>query len=335
MVKKAQNKKILVTGCAGFIGFHTSEALLKRGYSVIGIDSMNDYYDVRMKEKRNQILKKYPKYTFYKKSIVNFKDLEVILKKEKPVEIIHLAAQAGVRYSLINPWAYAEANYIGTLNIFEAAHRAKLSRVIYASSSSVYGSNEESPFSEHHRVDSPISLYAATKKANEVLAHAYFSLYGMEMVGLRFFTVYGTWGRPDLALFKFVKKIQQGKPVELYNRGKMVRCFTYVDDVVDSVIKIIEAPVRRRNELYNLGGSQAVSLIRFVELIEKNLGKKAQKKLMPMQLGDRAETLANCSKAKRDFGHEPRTPVEEGISIFVEWFKENEKFLLSLKEPKQ
>jgi UDP-glucuronate 4-epimerase len=338
MAQKAQKKKakkVLVTGSAGFIGFHTAEALLKRGYTVVGVDSMVPYYDVRMKEKRNAILKKYPAFTFYKKSIADYKTFKALVQKEKPDEIIHLAAQAGVRYSLTNPWAYAESNYLGTLNVFEAARWLKLPRVVYASSSSVYGANEESPFSESHRTDRQISLYAATKKANEVLAHAYNHLFGIEMIGLRFFTVYGIWGRPDLALFKFVKRILRGQTIELYNRGKMKRCFTYVDDVVNPIIKIIESRPQKRNELYNIGGAESVSLTHFVELIETNLGKKAKKKLTSLQAGDVPETLADCSKLAADFGYRATVSMEQGIAIFVDWFKQNEAFLLSLKEPQQ
>ena len=333
--KKATQKRILITGVAGFIGFHLTDALLSAGHTVIGVDLVTAYYDVRVKNKRLSLLKKHKGFIFYKKNIAKYAELEAIVKKEKPEEIIHLAAQAGVRYSMIDPWAYAEANYLGTLNVFESARRFKIPRVIYASSSSVYGLNEEQPFREEHRVDYPISLYAATKKANEVLARAYNHLYGIEMVGLRFFTVYGPWGRPDMALFKFVRNILHNKPIELYNRGNMKRSFTYVDDVVNSIVTLVGMKVRNRNELYNLGGSEVVPLTRFVQLIEQHLGKKAKKILRPMQPGDVAETVADCSKAKRDFGYTPRVQVEEGIKRFVDWFLENEVFLLSLKEGKQ
>ena len=268
-------------------------------------------------------------------NLAKYPALEKILKTEKPDEIIHLAAQAGVRYSLSNPWAYVESNMLGTLNIFEAAKRLSLPRVLYASSSSVYGLNEKSPMSEGDRTDTQISVYAATKKANEALAHSYNHLYGVEAVGLRFFTVYGTWGRPDLALFKFVKNILAGKPIDVYNRGKMKRSFTHISDIVAGIIAILEQKSRGRNAVYNLGGAEALPLLDFIKLIEQEVGKKAKKNLMPMQAGDVRETVADWSKAHKELGFVPKTSMKEGIAEFVQWFKGNEKFLLSLKEPKQ
>jgi UDP-glucuronate 4-epimerase len=324
-----------VTGAAGFIGFHLSELLLKSGWRVVGIDSMSDYYDVRVKDARLEILKKYPAFTFYKQDLSEYDGLLKILSDEKPDELVHLAAQAGVRYSLVNPWAYASSNYLGTLNVFEAAKALALSRVVYASSSSVYGANTKSPFSEDDRVDQPISLYAASKKANEVLAYSYHHLYKMEMVGLRFFTVYGRWGRPDMALFKFARRIVSGQPIEVYNNGQMKRSFTHVTDIVSAIKTLVEQKPSARYELYNLGGAEAVPLMRFVELIEQNVGTKAEVKFLPLQAGDVPETIADCSKAERELGYVPRMTVEEGIKDFMEWYKENQEFLDTLSEPKQ
>lgn len=333
MKKKA--KKVIVTGAAGFIGFHLAKALLDAGWQVVGIDSMNDYYDPRMKQKRLAILKKYPHFRFSKIDIARFAAVERIVAIEKPDDIVHLAAQAGVRYSLTNPWAYIEANELGTLNVFEAARRAKCPRVLYASSSSVYGSNTKSPMSEDDRTDSQLAVYGVTKKANEALAHAYHHLYGMEFIGLRFFTVYGTWGRPDLALFKFVKQILAGKPIAVYNRGKMKRSFTHVSDIVAGIVALLAQKPHGLNKLYNLGGAEAVPLLDFITCIEQALGKTAKKKMLPMQQGDVPETVADWSKAHRDFGFVPRTTLQAGIAEFVAWFCEHEAFLLTLQEPKQ
>jgi UDP-glucuronate 4-epimerase len=280
-------------------------------------------------------LKKYTAFRFYKLNIAKYPALEKVLKAEKPDEIIHLAAQAGVRYSLTNPWAYIESNELGTLNIFEAAHRLALPRVIYASSSSVYGATAKSVMNENDRTDSQLAVYAVTKKANEGLAHAYNHLYGIETIGLRFFTVYGTWYRPDQALFKFVKKILAGKPIDVYNGGKMKRSFTHISDIVTGIITLLGQKPRGRNELYNLGGAKAVPLLEFIASIEQALGKKAKRRLLPMQAGDVRETVADWSKAKRDLGFAPRMPMQEGITEFVSWFRANEKFLQSLTEPKQ
>ncbi|MDD3531277.1 MAG: SDR family NAD(P)-dependent oxidoreductase [Candidatus Pacebacteria bacterium] len=332
---KKKQKKAVITGAAGFIGFHLAQKLLERGWSVAGIDSLTDYYDPRIKQKRLAILKKYPKFRFYKLNIAKYAPFEKVLRKEKPDDIIHLAAQAGVRYSLTDPWAYIESNMLGTLNVFEAAKRLKLPRVLYASSSSVYGLNTKSPMSEDDRTDTQISVYAATKKANESLAHSYNALYGIETVGLRFFTVYGTWGRPDLALFKFVKKILSGEPIDVYGHGKMKRSFTHVSDIVAGIAAILDQAPRGRNTLYNLGGAEAVPLLAFIKNIEKEVGKKAKQRLLPMQAGDVRETIADWSKAHKELGFVPRTTMEEGIAEFVAWFRSEEKFLRSLKEPKQ
>jgi UDP-glucuronate 4-epimerase len=328
-------KKVLITGAAGFIGFHLAERLLADGWTVVGIDNLNTYYDVRIKKRRLKMLEAHPRFSFTKLDISSYEVLEECLRREKPRELVHLAAQAGVRYSLTNPWAYAQANYLGTLNVFEAAKRLKIPRVIYASSSSVYGANKKSPFSEKGVVDTPISLYAATKKANESLAYSYHHLYGMEMIGLRFFTVYGRWGRPDMALFKFARRIASGKPIDLYNQGKMKRSFTHVSDIVSAIAVQLTKKPSGKYQLYNLGGSEAVPLKSFVALIEKYLGKRAKVRLLPLQAGDVPATIADCTKAARDLGYQPRVTIEEGIADFVTWFKEEEKFLTTLAEPKQ
>ncbi|MDP2594120.1 MAG: SDR family NAD(P)-dependent oxidoreductase [bacterium] len=332
---RAKQKTIVITGVAGFIGFHLAADLLESGCKVVGIDSLTDYYDVRMKKKRLEILKKNKRFIFHKLDISKYEPLEELLKKEKPDEVVHLAAQAGVRYSLSNPWIYMSANKLGTLNVFEAAKRLKLSRIVYASSSSVYGANVESTMREDHRTDRQISIYGATKKANEVLAHSYNHLYGIELIGLRFFTVYGIWGRPDLALFKFTKRILAGEPIDVYNRGRMARSFTHVSDVVAGIIAVLEQQPSGRYEIYNLGGAETVPLATFIEHIEREIGKKATQRLLPLQAGDVPETIADWSKARRDLGFVPRTSIKEGIAEFVAWFKEHERFLRSLKEPKQ
>jgi len=332
---KEINMKILVTGAAGFIGYHLCDALLHAGYVVVGIDNLSSYYDVRLKRRRLDMLNKNEHFTFVKLDISKYEALERLIAKERPDEIIHLAAQAGVRYSLIDPWAYADANYLGTLNVFEAVKRLKLPRVIYASSSSVYGSNTKQPFSESDRVDSPISLYAATKRANELLARSYHHLFGFEVIGLRFFTVYGPWSRPDMALFKFARRMLKGDPIDVYNNGNMKRSFTYVDDVTEAIVNLLKQKPSGRHLLYNIGGDEAVPLMKFIELIEKELGKKAQMHMLPLQSGDVPETVSDCSSAERDFGYKANVSIEEGIARFAKWLRENEKFALSLKEPKQ
>lgn len=325
--------KLFITGTSGFIGYHLAKKILERGDTVVGVDSVTDYYDTRIKEKRNEILKGYKNFVFYKQSITDHSRLREIFEVEKPEVIVHLAAQAGVRYSLKNPWAYSDSNYLGTMNIFECAKEFGIKRVLFASSSSVYGANTKMPFNEDDKTDTPLSIYAASKKANEVLAYSYHHLYNMTTIGLRFFTVYGEFGRPDLALFKFAKNILQDKEIQLYNNGNMTRNFTYVKDIVDGILGIIDNNISGF-EIYNLGGTEATSLNRFVELIEYNFGKKAKIKLMPIQAGDVPATIADISKAKRDFGFEPKTSIEEGIKVFVDWFVENKEWLLELDEDK-
>ncbi len=322
----------MITGSAGFIGFHLAKNLLASSdVVVIGIDNLTDYYDPRMKEARNSILKEYANYHFYNQDIAEYTVLEDVVKKEKPEIIVHLAAQAGVRHSLKNPWAYEKTNYLGTLNIFEVAKRNDIKKVLYASSSSVYGKNTKVPFSESDRTDEPISVYGASKKANEVLAHSYNHLYGIETIGMRFFSVYGTYGRPDLALFMFTKSILLGRPIKVYNEGKMTRSFTYVDDIVAGIIGLIEHD-HHSNEIYNLGGAEPVLLNTLIELIEKSLDKKAIIEYLPVPPGDAALSIADTTKAHNVVGFESKTRVEEGVKKFTDWFLENKDFLLTLKD---
>ncbi len=327
-------KRILVTGTAGFIGFHLAKRLLDEGNIVIGIDVMNDYYDPLIKERRNKVLLEYDNYNFYKEDFSDFDKLKQIGEIEKPELIIHLAAQAGVRYSLNNPWAYEKSNYLGTMNVFELAKLLNVKRVLFASSSSVYGNNTKVPFSENDRCDNQISVYAASKKANEVLAYSYHHLYGIETAGLRFFTVYGTYSRPDMAMFKFVKNILLDKPIDVYNNGEMGRDFTYVDDIVSGILGIANKK-ELGYELYNLGGDNPVTLMKFIEIIEEKLGKKAIKNMMSMQPGDVKETFADVSKARTDVGYEPKTKIDDGLEIFCNWFVENKEWLLKLENSKQ
>jgi len=325
--------KVLITGSVGFIGYHLSRALLERGDEVIGVDWVTDYYDPKIKEKRNEILITYDSYSFHKLSIADHDVFHKLVKKEKPDVIVHLAAQAGVRYSLTNPWAYAEANYLGTLNVFETARQEKISKVIYASSSSVYGDNKKLPFSESDRTDHPVSLYAASKKANEVLAYAYHSLYGVNSVGLRFFTVYGTYGRPDLALFKFTKSILKGDAIDVYNNGDMKRSFTYIDDIISGILTLLSKEVVG-TDIYNLGGADSISLNDFVSLVEEHIGIKAKINYLPMQLGDVKEAVADITKAQKGLGFKPKTSIKEGVPIFIKWFLEEKDWLMTLEDGK-
>lgn len=328
--------KILITGTAGFIGFHTAKKLLARkGVTVIGLDNMNDYYDPLLKSKRNAILKKYPNYHFYKVEIENAKKVENIFKKEKPDAVIHLAAQAGVRYSLENPWVYANSNYLGTLSIFEASRKNNVSRVLYASSSSVYGSNTKVPFSETDRTDTPLSLYAATKKANESLAHAYHHLFGIDMIGFRFFTVYGPWGRPDMALFQFVKSIREGSQITLYNKGNMNRSFTYIDDITEPLIRFLDKKGKLGNKIYNLGGGAPTSVRGTVQMIEGFLKTKANITFGPMHVADVQTTNSDVRAIKKDVNFTPKISMEKGLKLFIAWYLENETWVTKLSKPKQ
>lgn len=315
-------KAILITGSAGFIGFHTAKRLLEEGNFVIGIDNMNDYYNPLLKEKRNEILSKYKNYKFYKLDFSNWDELNEKLKDEEIDLIVHLGAQAGVRYSLKNPWAYERSNVLGTLNIFEFARKKDICKVVYASSSSVYGGNKKVPFSEDDRVDNPVSLYAATKRCNELMAYTYHQLYGIQMIGLRFFTVYGEYGRPDMAFWKFTKNILLGKPIEVYNYGNMERDFTYISDIVNGIYASIEYD-KSHYEIFNLGNDRPVNLEYAISLIEKYTGKNAIRNYLPMQPGDAPRTWADLTKSRRELGYEPQVPLEEGLKRFVEWFVRN------------
>ncbi len=307
-------KKVLITGVAGFIGFHTAKKLLEKGFLIVGVDNLNDYYDVSLKKDRLAILKDYEGFVFYEKDISEGLDVE------KTGGVIHLAAQAGVRYSLENPLAYEQANNKGTLQVFEYARKNGIKKVVYASSSSVYGDCQEAPFKEDFKLDKPISLYAATKKYNELMAYTYHHLYGIKMTGLRFFTVYGPWGRPDMALFKFTKNILREKEIEVYNKGEMFRDFTYVDDIVSGVIKSYEKDFQY--EIFNLARGETVKLMDFIKAIEKATGKKAKISFKELQPGDVLRTDGDISKARRMLGYQPSISVDEGVKKFVEWYKE-------------
>jgi UDP-glucuronate 4-epimerase len=310
---------ILVTGAAGFIGYHVSHKLCLSGKKVVGIDNINDYYDPTLKTARLKRLEGMKGFTFQKLDICDYEGLKALFNRHRFDSICHLAAQAGVRYSLTDPFAYQKSNNEGFLNLIELARHHKIKNFVYASSSSVYGSNTKLPFSESDRTDTPISLYAATKKANELVAHCYSHLYGIPCSGLRFFTVYGPWGRPDMALFKFTKSILAEKPIEVYNNGNMKRNFTYIDDIVQGVILTLNHPVPC--EIYNIGNSRAEQLMDFIREIEKNLGKKAVINYLPMQPGDVPATVADITNLQR-LGYEPKTNIDTGIKRFVEWYKE-------------
>ena len=329
---------ILVTGAAGFIGFHVSRALLARGDTVTGFDNLNDYYDVALKQARLAQLAGLPGFSFVKGALEDAAAVDALFAGRPFDRVIHLAAQAGVRYSLTNPGAYVQSNLVGFLNILEACRRARTPHLAYASSSSVYGLNARQPFSVHDNVDHPISLYAATKKANELMAHTYAHLYGLPATGLRFFTVYGPWGRPDMALFLFTRAILAGKPIDVFNQGKMRRDFTYIDDIVQGVVRtadriaapdpawdaaapdpgISPAPYR----VYNIGNHTPVELERFISVLEEALGRKAVRHYLPMQPGDVPATCADVDDLRRDVGFAPATPLETGIARFVEWYKD-------------
>jgi UDP-glucuronate 4-epimerase len=311
---------ILVTGSAGFIGFHVANALMARGDTVIGYDNVNDYYDVKLKEARLAILEKNDRFTFYRADLADLDAMKNVFESHPIDRVCHLAAQAGVRYSLENPFVYEQANCVGFLNIIELSKDHKVKNFVYASSSSVYGGNKKKPFCVEDRVDNPVSLYAATKKSNELTAHVYHHLYDLPCTGLRFFTVYGPWGRPDMALFKFTKAILAGKPIDVYNHGKMKRDFTYIDDIVAGVLASIDRA--SDYEIFNLGNSNTVELLYFIECIEKALGKKADKNMMPMQPGDVPETYADIDRSREILGFDPKTNIEEGITKFIAWYKQ-------------
>ena len=330
--------KILVTGAAGFIGASLSLKLLERGDEVVGIDNLNDYYDVNLKLARLERLRGYERFKFIKLEIADKAAVEALFARERFQRVMHLAAQAGVRYSITHPHAYIDANIVGFINILEGCRHHTVEHLAYASSSSVYGANTKMPFSVHDTVDHPVSLYAATKKANELMAHTYSHLYKLPTTGLRFFTVYGPWGRPDMSLFLFTRNIMEGKPIDVFNYGNHRRDFTYIDDIVEGVIRVIDqsaqanADWRSENpdpassfapyRLYNIGNNQPVPLLTFIETLEKCLGKAAIKNLLPMQPGDVPETYADVSELVDDLGYKPATLLEDGISNFVQWYKD-------------
>ena len=330
--------KILLTGAAGFIGMTTALRLLARGDEVVGLDNLNDYYDVSLKQNRLNRLLPYPGFRFVKLDVADRAGMADLFVAEKFDRVIHLAAQAGVRYSLQNPHAYIESNIVGFTNILEGCRHARVQHLVYASSSSVYGGNTKMPFSEHDSVDHPVSLYAATKKANELMAHTYSHLYGLPTTGLRFFTVYGPWGRPDMALFLFTKAILEGRAIDVFNHGKMQRDFTYVDDIVEGVIRVIDriaspnaaydasradpASSNVPYRVFNIGNNNPVPLLDFIGCIENALGKKAEKNLLPLQDGDVPETYANTDALNEWVGFVPGTSIEQGIGRFVAWYRE-------------
>jgi UDP-glucuronate 4-epimerase len=328
----------LVTGAAGFIGFHLSRRLLERGDSVIGIDNLNAYYDVNLKKARLCKLEEIPGFTFHKLDLADREEVNRLFAENNFDCVVNLAAQAGVRYSLTNPHAYIDCNIVGFINILEGCRHNDIKHLVYASSSSVYGANTNMPFSVHHNVDHPVSLYAATKKSNELMAHTYSSLYKLPCTGLRFFTVYGPLGRPDMALFLFTRAILENKPIDVYNHGRMKRDFTYIDDIVEGVIRVSDkvpepnpdwngdkpdsATSYAPYKLYNIGNNNPVELMKFIEVLEDCLGKKANKNLLPIQPGDVPETYADVDDLVNDVGFKPATSIEEGIKRFVEWYNE-------------
>ena len=321
------DKKIyLITGSAGFIGFHLSKKILSKGFKVIGVDNLNNYYDIQLKKKRNLILKKNKNYIFEKIDIKNYKNLESVFKKYKIYKVIHLAAQAGVRYSLKNPRSYIDNNISGFFNILEISKNYRVKKFIYASTSSIYGLQKKFPLKENFNTDNPIQLYAATKKSNELMATSYSYLYKMDTVGLRFFTVYGPWGRPDMALFKFTKNIIKGKPIEVFNKGKHERDFTYVDDIVEGIIKIVFSKKNKfGSQIFNIGNGKKIKLLKYIQLIEKNLKKKAQKKFLPLQKGDVFKTHSDTRLIKKHYNYKPTTDVNHGVKKFIEWYISNIK----------
>jgi len=330
--------KILVTGAAGFIGFHTAQKLLARGDEVVGLDNLNDYYDVRIKLARLEILQKSANFRFVKLDLADRPGMNALFAAEKFHRVINLAAQAGVRYSIQNPLAYVDSNVVGFANILEGCRHHGVEHLVYASTSSVYGANTKMPFSVHQNVDHPLSFYAATKKANELMAHTYAHLYALPVTGLRFFTVYGPWGRPDMALFLFTRKILAGEPIDVFNYGHHRRDFTFVDDIAEGVVRACDriatpnhawdsdAPdpgtSRAPYRLYNIGNNQPVELMHYIEVLEQCLGKKAEMNLLPLQQGDVPDTWADIDDLQRDVGYTPATPVEVGVRRFVDWYLE-------------
>lgn len=335
---QAGGATVLVTGAAGFIGFHLSLRLMQRGERVVGVDNLNDYYDPSLKKARLEILQRNPLFTFHKGDLADSAAVMQLFGKHRPSLVVNMAAQAGVRYSLKNPNAYVSSNLVGFLNILEGCRHHPVRHLVYASSSSVYGANSRMPFSVHDNVDHPVSLYAATKKSNELMAHSYSHLYRIPTTGLRFFTVYGPWGRPDMAYFSFTKAILEGRAIDVFNRGKMKRDFTWIDDVIEGVIRVLDRPAAPDPDwsgdepdprtstapyrLYNIGNHDPVELTDFISLLEKHLGIRAKLNLLPMQPGDVLATYADVEDLARDTGFAPSTPLDEGLRRFVEWYRE-------------
>lgn len=330
--------KVLISGAAGFIGFHLSQLLLGNNYQIIGLDNLNNYYNPKLKEDRLEILRRKKNFTFVKVDLKDKLAVDDVFETYRPECVINLAAQAGVRYSIVNPYAYVESNLVGFMNVLEACRNHPIKHLLYASSSSVYGGNKTAPFSTNHNVDHPVSLYAATKKSNELMAHTYSHLYGIPTTGLRFFTVYGPWGRPDMAYFSFTKDILTGKPIKVFNHGEMERDFTYIDDIVEGIYKLIDRPPVANSEwdenkddistsfapykIYNIGNNQPVQLMEFINILEDKIGKKSEKVYMDMQPGDVLRTYADVSDLEKDVNFKPKTTIEEGLSKFISWYKE-------------
>ena len=328
--------KILVTGAAGFIGFYTAKQLLERGDTVVGLDNFNDYYDVRLKEARAALLEPYDNFSMARLDLADRDGMEALFESERFDKVVHLAAQAGVRYSIENPHSYIDSNIVGTMNVLEGCRHHRVQHLVYASSSSVYGANTAMPFSIHQNVDHPLALYGASKKANELMAHTYSNLYELPTTGLRFFTVYGPYGRPDMALFLFTKNILEGKPIDVFNYGNHRRDFTFVEDIVEGVIRTMDHTAepnpdwdpmhpdpgtsRAPYRIYNIGNQQPVELMRYIEVIEECLGKTAEKNLLPMQPGDVPDTYADVEDLVADVDYRPNTPIEAGVKRFVDWY---------------
>lgn len=327
-------KRVLLTGCAGFIGFHVTQRLLQSSHEVIGIDNLNRFYNEGLKPARLEILEKDLGFKFIHADIADLAAINEIFEKEEFTLVVHLAAQAGVRYSLEDPHLYVQSNLAGFVNVIEASRKKKLEHFVYASSSSVYGANKKTPFSETDNVDHPISLYAATKKGNELIAHVYAHLYRLPVTGLRFFTVYGPWGRPDMAIYKFCKAIHEGSPIEVFNQGQMLRDFTYIDDIVEGIVRVLAKPpaaeqtggpsddIAPNYRVYNIGHNHPVELLKLIRVLEDKIGKKANIKWLPMQPGDVPVTYADIDRLDEEVGYRPQTSIEEGISRFVDWYRE-------------
>ncbi len=336
-MKLTDDEHVLVTGAAGFIGFHLARRLLEDGFHVSGIDNLNDYYDVSLKEARLAVLKGYERFTFTRMDLCDRDGMDSLFREQSFGAVVNMAAQAGVRYSLVNPHAYVESNLTGFINVLEGCRHWEVGHLVFASSSSVYGANTRMPFSVQHNVDHPVSLYAATKKSNELMAHTYSHLYRLPCTGLRFFTVYGPWGRPDMALFLFTRAIREGKPIKVFNHGDMQRDFTYIDDIVEGVVRVLAKPPQpdpawtgedptpgtsaAPYRLYNIGNNQPVRLLDFIELLEKALGRKAKKEFLDMQPGDVPVTFADIEDLDEAVGFKPDTPLEKGIAEFVAWYE--------------